>query len=151
MNDEIVPKPGWVVHLGGDEHDLRQWEQLLKPQFSPSCERIPHDGHFIRVLRHHSFDGLSTPVEVRDRATPLLEWLNGALGVEGDAGPVSLKSIGLIDNDGKIGLTTLAEGKSIGIGRLSAVGIAELRDASGNLIPPSPAAAVFVTKMGQSC
>jgi hypothetical protein len=73
---------------------------------------------------------------VRACAIPLIERLNGAIGVEARAEPLTFGGAGRIDDEGRIHLTVFAEGRSRARGNL--VAAAEVRDANGNLVPPPP-------------
>jgi hypothetical protein len=129
--------PGWVVQVTGHEFDFSCRERSLKPPFDPWCERIPRDGDFVWVLRSRSFDHLQSASEVRERAIPLIQRLNGALGVGGEAEPLDFYGVGRIDDQGGFHVTVFAEAHS----RVRAIAIfatAEVRDAKGNLIPPPP-------------
>jgi hypothetical protein len=88
------------------------------------------------VLRSRSFDHLQSASEVRERAIPLIQRLNGALGVGGEAEPLDFYGVGCIDDQGGFHVTVFAEAHSRA--RAIAIATAEVRDAKGNLIPPPP-------------
>src|ERR1700730_11698775 len=110
MEEEIAQlSPGWVVQVTGHEFDFSCWERSLKPPFDPWCERIPRDGGFVWALRSRSFDHLQSAGEVRESAIPLIERLNGALGVEVSAEPLNFHGVGRIDDGGGFHLTVFGE------------------------------------------
>ena len=133
-----VPRlsPGWVVQVTGHEFDFSCWERSLKAPFDPWCERIPRDGGFVWALRSSRFDHLQSADEVRESAIPLIQRLNGALGVEGEAECLEFCGVGRIDDQGGFHVTVFAEAHSRM--RIIAIAHAEVRDAEGNLIPPPP-------------
>jgi hypothetical protein len=135
-NRSAPPAPGWIAQLTGHEFDFQNWEQSLRPPFDPWCERIPRDGGFVWALRSCSFDHLQSADEVRERAVPLIQRLNGALGVAGETDPLAFYGVGRIDNNGGFHLTVFAEVHERG--RAIAIATAEVRDAKGKLIPPPP-------------
>ena len=145
----MAPTPGWIVQLTGDDLDLSYWERSLKPPFDPSCGRIPRDGGFVWALRSRSFDQMETANEVRTRALTLIAQVNGALGVQGDADPLNFQAVGRIDNEGQISFTVFAglnervravdtATAEVQEGRDTITATAEVRNANGNLVPPSP-------------
>lgn len=69
-----MSKPGWGAGLLGEPTDLEDWTYTLKEPFDPWVEI--HRAEM--VLRSASFDELASASEVRDRATALIERLNGA-------------------------------------------------------------------------
>jgi hypothetical protein len=134
------PSPGWIVQLTGHESDFSCWERCLRPPFDPWCERIPQDGSFVWALRSCSFDHSQSAAEVRERALPLIKWLNGALSAEMSAEPLKFCGVGCIDNQGRLNSHFFAELHDRA--RATDTFSAEARDANGNLIPPpSPAEA----------
>jgi hypothetical protein len=137
MGDGTSPLSAeWIVQLTGHEFDFSYWERCLRPPFDPCCQRIPRDGTFVWALRSRSFDHLQNAGEVRERAIPLIQQLNGALGVEVNAEPLNFYGVGRIDDQGGFHLTVFAEAHSRA--RANAIATAEVRDAKGNLIPPLP-------------
>jgi hypothetical protein len=123
---------------------------LLRPPFDPCCERIPRHDAFVWALRSRTFDHLQNAEEVRSRAIALLALLNGVMGVSGNTEPLTLDSVGQIDDEGRIRLTFFAELHE----RLRATvtATAEVRDAQGNLVPPpqpEPSAAQTWTKKAE--
>jgi hypothetical protein len=138
MKDGVGPLvAGWVVVLTGHDADFSYWERSLKPPFDPWCDRLP-GGRF--ALRSRSFDDLRSADEVRKRAIPLIQQLNGALGVEARAEPLNFNAVGHIDDYGEINLHVFGElNARIRPFELIATGeIGEIRDADGNLISPAP-------------
>jgi hypothetical protein len=135
MEDRSAPPaPGWIIQLTGHEFDFVYWERSLRPPFDPWCERILRNGSFVWVLRSRSFDHLQSAVEVRERAILLIQRLNGALGVEVGAEPLTLNAVGQIDDQGGFHFAVFAEASLRARTMLSA----EARDAKGNLIPAPP-------------
>ena len=133
----LASVPGWLVQLTGHEVDLSYWERSLKPPFDPWCERIPRDGHEIWALRSHVFDGVQNASEVRARAIPLIQRLNGALAM--DSEPLSFQAVMRIHDKGGWDLEYFIEGTAnVRIRSAMATAIGEVRDTQGNLIPPSP-------------
>jgi hypothetical protein len=126
------PSPGWIARLYGHRVDLAYWEQRLK-EFAPKCERIPHDGESVWALRSDHFNQLQTARDVRKCAITLIEWLNGALALEGNAEPLRLESVGRIDSNGQISFTNFAEVNSQLRGMSAAVNVAV-----GDVPPPPP-------------
>jgi hypothetical protein len=110
MEDRSAPPaPGWIVQLTGNEFDFSHWECSLTPQLDPWCERTPRDGSFIWALRSPSFDHLQSADEVRKRAIPLIQWLNGALGAEVGAELLTLHGVGRIDDQGEFHINVFTE------------------------------------------
>jgi hypothetical protein len=131
--------PGWIAEVQGHCFDLAYWEQSLRRPFDPICERIPYGDSTVWALRSKTFDQLQTAEEVRDRATVLIDLLNGALSAQCGAEPLTLQRVARIDASGNLHFTHFAElHESM---RLMETLTAEVRDMHGNLIaPPSPAA-----------
>jgi hypothetical protein len=126
---------GWIVRLSGDEFDFKYWEQSLRLPFDPWCDRLPQDGRL--VLRSHRFYDLQSADEVRKRAIPLIQLLNGALGVEVGAEPVGLDGVGRIDDQGEVHLTTFGE-LNVQLRGFTLTATGEVLDSEGNPIPPAP-------------
>jgi hypothetical protein len=124
--------PGWFIQLTGHEFDFLYWERALSPPFDPWCERIPRSESCVWALRSRSFENLQNAAEVRERAIPLIQRLNGALGVEVSAEALTLNSVGRIDDQGGIQFAVFAEVHLRG----RTMATAEGRDAKGNVIPP---------------
>jgi hypothetical protein len=136
MEDGTAPlSAGWVARLSGHEFDLAYWERSLRPPFDPWCDRLPQDGRL--VLRSYRFDGLQSADEVRKRAIPLIQQLNGALGVAISAEPLSFDGVGCIDDQGEVHLHFFAE-LNEQLHGFMVTATAEVRDSDGNLIPPAP-------------
>jgi hypothetical protein len=139
MGNGTAPlSPGWVVRLTGHEADFSCWERCLRPPFDPWCERIPRDGSCVWALRSRYFDHLQIADEVRDRAIPLIQQLNGALGVGVNAEPLTFDGVGHIDDQGGFNSFLFAELHDELQARDTFSASVEVRDANGNLIPPPP-------------
>jgi hypothetical protein len=136
MEDGTLPlAPGWLVQLTGHDFDLRHWERSLKPPYDPWCERIPNGENFIFSLRSHRFVHAQSADEVRERAMPLIERLNGALGVVADAEPLNFQGVLRIDDQGGLHFFVFLEDH---VRTRDAIEIVGVTDANGNLIPPPP-------------
>ena len=141
------PPPGWLVQLTGHDFDLSYWERSLKAPFDPWCERIRRDESFVFALRSRTFAHAQSANEVRERAIPLIERLNGALGVLVGADPLTFRGVGCMDDKGELTVTVFAEAHMQGRSMFTTTGgetTVEVRDAKGNLIappPPEPSAA----------
>jgi hypothetical protein len=72
-----MSKPGWGAVLVGEPVDLDDWTFQLKEAFDPWVEVHSHE----TILRSASLDELTSASDVRDRATALIERLNGALAL----------------------------------------------------------------------
>ncbi len=129
-----MPHPSWIAQLQGDSFDLAYWERSLKPPGDPVLERIPHGDGTVWGLRSSTFDHLQSAEEVRAQAIVLIALLNGALRVKCGAEPLILQSVARIDDGGNFHFNVFAEGHARG--RSMVIGIAEVRDADGNLVPP---------------
>jgi len=137
-NGTSPPTPGWIVQLTGHDFDLSYWERSLKLPFDPWCERILRDGRFVFALRSHTFDDAQSADEVRERAIPLIEQLNGALRVLEGAEPLTFQGVGRIDDQGGFHVTVFAGTGNIQLRGAMVTATGEVRDAKGNLIPPPP-------------
>ena len=84
-----MSKPGLGVVLVGEPVDLNHWTFQLKEAFDPWVE--VHDGE--TILRSASLDELTSAREVRDRATALIERLNGALALSKRTKPLQFGSV----------------------------------------------------------
>jgi hypothetical protein len=124
----------WLVQVTDHDFDLSHWERSLKPPFDPFCERIPNGGQSVFVLRSQSFASARVADEVRARALPLIEQLNGALNVVAGAEPLSFQSVVKTDDKGSLSFSVYMEDQ-IHV-RSEVVAVAEVRDANGNLVPP---------------
>lgn len=139
MSESARPPPGWVALLNGDAVDLGDWGRSLKQPFDPYCEQIAHGGGSAWALRSRQFDTLSDADDVRQRAIPLIEQLNGALAVTARAERVTLNGVGRIDEQGECHLTVFASlATGLGRARVTAFATIEIRDQAGNLVPPPP-------------
>ena len=128
--------PGWIVKLTGHPFDLAYLEQSLRAPFDPWCERIPQNEEWVLGLRSHSFEHLTSADEVRQQAVSLIEQLDGAQGMLAGARRLSLGWVGHADGQGDVSIWVFP-----GTGRVEVRGgfvsaIAEVRDASGSLVPP---------------
>jgi hypothetical protein len=132
------PSPGWVVRLDIPRSSLIAWQHQLQPPFYPYVERVGDGEAGTWVLRSDLFDGLGNAEEVRGRAVPLIEQLNGAQRLGQDVQPVRFNGVGHIDDNGKLSITVFAEGYAEG--NAISIAVAEVRDAQGNLIVAPPRA-----------
>jgi len=132
------PSPGWVARLDIPESSVIVWQHQLQPPFQPYIERVGDGEAATWVLRSDLFDGLSDAEEVRGRALPLIEQLNGAQRIAQDGRPVRFNGVGHIDENGKLSITVFAEGHAEA--NAIAIAVAEVRDAQGNLIVAPPQA-----------
>lgn len=87
------PEPGWLVLLSGQDADLVQWHESLKPPFDPACERIIRDGNVVWGLRSRGFANMDSAFAVASVALGLIERLNGALWVAAKTEPVGMHSV----------------------------------------------------------
>ena len=125
----LLPTPGWIVQLTGHDFDWSSWERSLKPPFDPWCERIPQGESSLWALRSRSFDHAQSAGEVRERAVPLIQQLNGALSVLVGAEPLTFQAVGRIADKGKIGLTPFPKPGKITIRGGTAINSLEMKDA----------------------
>lgn len=100
-----MPKSGWGAEVRGDPTDLEDWVHTLKEPFDPWVEI--HGAE--TVLRSTSFDGLKSATEVRDRASALIERLNGAVALSQQAKQLQLGAIIQFAPDGGQHRTIFAE------------------------------------------
>ncbi len=84
-----APDARWGVHLQGHAFDLADWERAFRLPFDPWVERQGNDFY----LRSAALDGLSDPTDVRERATPLVEQLNGAMFALNNSRPVRFEGV----------------------------------------------------------
>jgi hypothetical protein len=103
---------GWGARLTGEEFDIEDWEECLKPAFDPWLERGARD----TILRSKRLDDLSTAEAVRDRALVLISRLNAAFAVSYNANPVHFNGLVAIFSDGTHDPVTLVE-HSVVLGR----------------------------------
>jgi hypothetical protein len=134
----LMSTPGWVARLKGHNFDLAAWECCLASPFDPHCERIPQDGQSILVLRSLGFsDGTGVTAEtIRQLAIPLIDRLNGVMGVMENTETVKFDGVGRIDEHGQMHTTFFAEMHARARATATATGVA--LDANGNIIPPPP-------------
>jgi hypothetical protein len=94
MGNDTASRVGWGVLLGGEEWDLEEWREALRQSFDPW---VTEDG---LILRSSSLDRATTGSEAYDRATALMDQVNGALAVRCRARVVRLEGIVEILSDG---------------------------------------------------
>jgi hypothetical protein len=89
--------PRWLVRLAGERFDLEDLPSLLS---FPECTVIEEDGYY--YLKSSDLDSLASPDAVRERATGIIEMLNGAmtLRIPGFLG-VGEAGVTLIEEDGR--------------------------------------------------
>jgi hypothetical protein len=75
--------------LSGDQFDLEDWQEALKPPFDPWVTKMD-DG---LILRSRLLDSATTSTEAHHRGMALLEQANGALGAGRKTGIVRLEAI----------------------------------------------------------
>jgi hypothetical protein len=130
--------PGWAARLDIPEASRAAWEHQLQPPLDPYIERIGDGDAAAWVLRSELFDGLRDANEVRGRALPLIEQLNGAQRISQEMQPVQFHGVGRVEPDGRLSITLFAEAHFNANAIFMAV--AEQRDAQGNLIVSPPRA-----------
>ena len=92
----MAERAGWGAYVTGELIDLADWEHRLKAPFTPWLERSEADV----VLRSAAFDTLQDPREVADRATALIDLLNGALAVSEGTRPITFGGVVEFRSDG---------------------------------------------------
>lgn len=138
LDEQLPPTPGWVAMLSGQEADLAEWKYALKQPFDPWVEQVHRDAEMVWALRSRDFDGIESASEVRDRALPLIDRLNGALAVSASTQRVSFQAVGQIGAAGEVSLHMFLEiSDRVRLSALSDTVTVEVRDAQGNLVPTS--------------
>jgi hypothetical protein len=127
--------PGWYAEIRGHKFDLLDWLDTLIEPFDPIVKQAP-DGAFL--LRSVEFDSLRDSREIRERAIPLIERLNGALALERGSEPVNFAGVSRIDGAGTRHVTLFAEGVVRGRSRASAKGQMIGPDGLPIVQPPTP-------------
>jgi hypothetical protein len=83
------PSPGWAVELTGESIDLDDLRELLKQPFDPWVEEFDDSGIARLLLRSKAWAAAVDSSDVQQRATTLIERINGAkLIIYGDSKPV---------------------------------------------------------------
>jgi hypothetical protein len=124
---------GWFARLSGHDFDLAAWERAFRHPFEPYCERTPHGTESVLGLRSQNFENLHTADDVRIIAMPLIERLNGVMGVIEHVEPLRFDGVGRIDEHGQISTSFFAEIHSRA--RATATVTAAVHDANGNIMP----------------
>ena len=96
MSDDTASRIGWGVVLDGEAFDLEDWQGALKQPFDPWVVAT-EDG---LILRSKLLEPATTPNEAHDLALPLMDMVNGALGVSHSARVVRPKAIAEVLSDG---------------------------------------------------
>ncbi|WP_407120952.1 hypothetical protein [Bradyrhizobium sp. STM 3561] len=122
----------WGAVLRGDDNDLQDWCDMLKPPFDPWVEVHGTD----HVLRSASLDDLTSASEVRDRVVAHIERLNGAMSVMRDCQPLQFSGVAEITPEGKVHRTVFAQG--FGRLRLRAAAATVTVGADGKPMPQPP-------------
>ncbi len=73
---------GWALELRGDQIDLDDVREALKPPFDPWVEEYSDGGKDILLLRSRSWENSETTAEIMADAVRLLKHINGALLLE---------------------------------------------------------------------
>jgi hypothetical protein len=133
-----MPAAGWVARLNIPEASRAAWERQLQPPFEPYIERIGRGDAATWVLRSELFNYASDAEEVRGRALPLIDQLNGAQHIFQEMQPVQFHGVGHVEADGTLSITLFAETHFNANGMF--VAVVEQRDAQGNLIVSPPQA-----------
>src|SRR5580704_11959309 len=89
MGDDNASETGWGVLLGGDQFDLEDWQEALKPPFDPWVTKTD-DG---LILRSRLLDSATTSSEAHYHGMALLAQANGALGASRRTGMVRLEAV----------------------------------------------------------
>jgi hypothetical protein len=89
MSEDTGSKTGWGILLGGDQFDLEDWQETLKPPFDPWITKTD-DG---LILRGPLLDSATTSSEAHYRGMELLAQANGALGASRKTGIVRLEAV----------------------------------------------------------
>jgi hypothetical protein len=140
-----MSKPGWGAALLGEPTDLEDWAYTLNEPFDPWVEI--HGAK--TVLRSASFDELASASEVRDRATALIERLNGAVALSQQARQLRLGGVIQFAPDGGMHETLFAEGTLKGRGKLRANAIVISPDGKP-APPPQPSEVQKWTTLAES-
>lgn len=93
----------WAVELKGHEFDLQDWQDELKPPFSPHVRLLPKrtpDDRDALVFVSDEFKTCGTPEEVRAIATPLIRRMSGLLAAQRNSKPVTFDTVVKIRSDG---------------------------------------------------
>ena len=104
MSDDIAPKTGWGILLGGEPFDLEDWQEALQQPFDPWVAKTD-DG---LILRSRDLDSATTSTEAHDLGIGLLAQANGAFGASRRSGVVRLEAVVQFLPDGSRQLFVLA-------------------------------------------
>jgi hypothetical protein len=107
----------WGAVLRGDDFDLQDWREMLKPPFDPWVKVHGND----TVLRSASLDDLTSASEVRDRVVAHVDRLNGAMFVMRQSQPIKFSGVVELAPDGKVHRTLFVEGGAYARARAGAI------------------------------
>lgn len=127
-----MTQSNWGAILKGEQFDLDDWQNSLKPPFDPWLEKQGAN----LVLRSKRFDELTSGEQVHTRAQAYLDRLNGAFAISRQAKPVSLDGVAEITPDGQHHIYRFATGIMDGRSKVHAASQAIGPD--GNPMPPTP-------------
>ena len=108
-NMDSVDTAGWGVSLKGHPFDLEEWTATLHKPFDPWVERRDREDGEVFILRSGHLDVLETAEEVRERAVPLVERLNGALNLMHQCEPLRFDAVARIDEHWSVALHTYVQ------------------------------------------
>lgn len=95
------PSAGWAVEVTGEVIDLDDLRELLKQPFDPWVEEFNDDGSVRLILRSSAWAAAMDSSEVHERATRLVERINGAkLIIHRDSRPIVLGLVLKFRSDG---------------------------------------------------
>jgi hypothetical protein len=89
-------RQGWGAVLRGEAADIEDWVYVLSTAFEPWTEIQGND----TILRSSSLSDLETAEDVRARALDMIAYLNGAIALSQNAGPVSFGGTIRFDSEG---------------------------------------------------
>ncbi len=123
-----MSNPGWGAVLVGEAANLGDWTFIEGVRTVVEV----HTGH--TILRSASLDELTSASEVRDRATALIERLNGALALSQRTKPLRFGSVVQLDPNG-VRRGSVAVHGTYEVGGRDADLIRTFTDLDGNLNP----------------
>lgn len=135
----------WAVEIEGHEFDLAHLEATLRPEFTPTVQRLAASQNAL-VLLSPSFDEQPDAASVRVEARRLVALLNGTVAIEQRGAPLKAGRVFSIEG-GLLRVHAFLEAEPIVSRSFFYPATLSAIDAHGNPVPPPPPSPSFAQRV----